>query len=58
MEIKSQTFSINFRFWNFAFFEEKMWIGEVLEVFIKFSFWVSSGPTGYDSEAAGEGNEC
>ena len=38
MEIKSQTFSINFRFWNFAFFEEKMWIGEVLEVFIKFSF--------------------
>ena len=60
MEIKSQTFTINFRFWNFFFPRRKIRIGEVLEVFIKFSFWVSSWPDWIDmllcQVAAGEGH--
>ena len=55
MEIKSQTFPINFRLWNFFFLEEKSGLVKYWKSSLNFHFEFLLDLAGYDSEVAGEG---
>ena len=57
MEIKSQTFTINFRFWDFVLFlEEKSRLVKYWKSSLNFHFEFPLDLAGYDSEVAGEGH--